>query len=88
MSPSISISVSNEIYQLLLEYRNENSGMSQSHAGASLIKMGFAWNEQMKEFLKEQKQIKIEREAIKTASVDGITKVVKAAQKPRIKLKV
>lgn len=88
MSPSISISVPNDTYQLLIEYRNE-TGSSQSGAGAELLKMGFAWNEQTKQFLKEQKQIRVERDAIKTVSVDGITKVVKAAQqKPRIKVKV
>lgn len=87
LMPSISISISNEIYQLLIKYRNEH-GCTQSSAGAALIKMGFAWHVQTEEFLKEQKEIRAERNAIKTATVDGITKVVKDAQKPRVKVKV
>lgn len=88
--PSVSVSISNEIYQLLIEYRNEND-LSQSAAGAQLMKMGFAWNEQQKDFIKGQRKFIAdmkEDEAVKTVSVEAMTKVVKEAQKPRIKVKV
>lgn len=88
--PSISISVSNDIYQLLIEYRNENN-LSQSAAGSELIKMGFAWDAQQKDFIKEQKKFEQERkesEAVKTVTVKAMTKAVKQAQKPRIKVKL
>ena len=90
MSPSISISIPNDTYQLLLEYRNETN-MSQSSAGAALIKMGFAWNEQSKEIEKNMEKIRIERaeqEQQKGVVVAGITKAVKQAQKPRVKVKL
>ena len=88
--PSISISVTNDIYQLLIEYRNENN-LSQSAAGSGLIKMGFAWNEQQKDFIKEQRkfiQDVKESEAVKTVTVKAMTKVIKQAQKPRGKVKL
>lgn len=88
--PSVSVSISNEIYQLLIEYRNDE-GLSQSAAGAQLMKMGFAWNEQQKDFIKEQRKfiadMKVE-DAIKTVTVEAMTKTIKEAQKPRIKVKV
>lgn len=87
MSPSISISVPNDTYQLLIEYRNE-TGLSQSSAGAALLKMGFAWNEQHKLDEEKQKHERQEYNAIKKASIEGITKAVKTAQKPRIRVKV
>ncbi len=82
MSPSISISVPNDVYQLLIEYRNE-TGLSQSAAGASLVKMGFAWNEQCKLDVEEHEQERQEYNATKRASIDGITKAVKGAQNRR-----
>lgn len=83
MSPSISISVSNDIYQLIVEYRNETN-LTQSAAGASLIKMGFAWHKQNEWIREEQNQTKQERNAIKTVSVKAITKAVKTAQKSKV----
>lgn len=65
--------------------------MSQSRAGAALIKMGFAWNEQNKEIEKNMEKIRIERaehEQQKDVIIAGITKAVKQAQKPQIKVKV
>ena len=78
MCPSISVSLSPSIYGRVTDYQDRHD-TSLSHAAATLIKMGFAWDMQVTEQEKERKRTQSEQAQIKELAIVDLEKAVHEA---------
>lgn len=79
--PSISVSIPPSIYARVIDYQDRNM-TTLSHAAATLIKMGFAWDMQVTEQEKERKRTQSEQAQIKELAIVDLEKAVHEAAKP------